>query len=74
MDPTKYRANMKAVFETMKPLASAAVFVTTTPYDVMVAGKVQYPAGEKLPWRRGVNLRVYQYASVFAWHTNQNTG
>ena len=40
-----YRANLKAIFGVMKQGAAKAVFVTTTPYDIEIAGKVQFPAG-----------------------------
>ena len=43
--PTAYRANLKGIFEAMKMGAAKAVFVTTTPYDIEVKGKIQYPAG-----------------------------
>ena len=39
------RANLKGIFETMKSGASKAVFVTTTPYDIEVGGKISRPAG-----------------------------
>eukprot|EP01052_Picozoa_sp_SAG31_P036004 SAG31_NODE_4427_length_3241_cov_1.992680_2_plen_169_part_00 len=40
-----YRENLKGVFAVMKAGASNAVFVTTTPYDIQVKGKEQFPAG-----------------------------
>lgn len=40
MAPDQYAINLKAIFETLKPAASAVAFVSTTPYDM-----VQYPAG-----------------------------
>ena len=43
--PDAYRANLQGIFETMKHGAAKAVFVTTTPYDIELHGKVQYPAG-----------------------------
>lgn len=41
--PTKYAANLRAVFETLKPAASATVFVMTTPYPVPLHDP--HPAG-----------------------------
>jgi hypothetical protein len=43
--PDAYRANLKGIFQTMKAGAAKAVFVTTTPYDIEIKGKVQLPAG-----------------------------
>ena len=34
VEPAAYSANLKAIFETLKPAASVVVFVTTTPYDM----------------------------------------
>ena len=45
VDPAAYTANLRGVFETLKPAASAVLFVTTTPYDVVVGGAEQHPAG-----------------------------
>jgi len=42
----QYTENLKNIFETLKPAASAVVFVTTTPYDMpLVNGKPPLPAG-----------------------------
>jgi len=41
--PDAYAANLRAVFETLKPAASATVFVMTTPYDMPLP--VPHPAG-----------------------------
>jgi hypothetical protein len=44
--PEQYAINLKRVFETLKPAASAVVFVTTTPYDMpLIDGKPPLPAG-----------------------------
>lgn len=44
--PDKYAANLKAIFETLKPAASTVLFVTTTPYDMpLTNGTPPYPAG-----------------------------
>lgn len=50
VNSTKYAANLKAIFETLKPAASAVVFVTTTPYDNPISkdGKEALPAGIKM--------------------------
>ena len=42
-----YTANLKGIFETMKPAAHTAVFVTTTPYDMPLDkdGNPPLPAG-----------------------------
>ena len=34
--PAAYAANLRAVFETLKPAASSTVFVLTTPYDMLM--------------------------------------
>ena len=45
VQPDQYAANLKSIFQAMKPAAASSVFVTTTPYDIIVGGKVSYPAG-----------------------------
>ena len=54
-----YTANLKGIFETMKPAAHTAVFVTTTPYD-MPLGKDGNP-----PLPGGVNMScVVEYNEI----------
>jgi hypothetical protein len=53
--PDQYAANLKSIFETLKPAASAVVFVTTTPYDMpLTHGEPPFPAGKE---RRGEERR-----------------
>jgi len=58
VQPDQYAANLKAIFQTMKPAASSAIFVTTTPYDIIVGGQVSYPAGINMSCVRPARLEL----------------
>jgi hypothetical protein len=64
--PAAYRANLKGIFQTMKAGASKAVFVTTTPYDIEVNGKLQFPAG--------INMSCVLEYNVIAKEVAQEVG
>jgi hypothetical protein len=45
VSPVQYRANLKAILETIKPAAAATVFVTTTPYDMPLTNGIDMSWG-----------------------------
>ena len=62
--PDAYRANLKAIFETIKPAASAVVYVTTTPYDMPLAhGQPPLPAGINMSCVLEYNVIAKQVAA-----------
>jgi hypothetical protein len=49
VNATHYEANIRAIFETLKPAAHAVAFVTTTPYDISKAIPDGKDAGIHMP-------------------------